>query len=62
MGPRKRNKYLHAREEISISEEEVVSWFNKLLKMIKIIENPPALRRYDAGNMVQNLNDVFNNR
>ena len=62
MGTRKRNKYLHAREEISISEEEVVSWFNKLLKMIKIIENPPALRRYDAGNMVQNLNDVFNNR
>lgn len=58
----KRNNYLHSREEVSISKEEVVSWFNKLLKMIEIIENPPALRRYDAGNMVGNLNDIFANR
>ena len=59
---KKRNNYLHSNEKVSISKEEVVSWFNKILKMIVILENPPNLRRYDTGNMVQNLNDVFNNR
>jgi hypothetical protein len=58
----KRNDYLHSRQEVSIGKEEIVSWFKKLLKMIEIIGNPPDLRRYDAGNMVQNLNDAFNNR
>jgi CheY-like chemotaxis protein len=58
----KRNKYLHAREEVAISKEEIVSWFNKLLKMIEIIEKPPLLRKYDVSNIVQNLNDAFNER
>ncbi len=58
----KRNKYLHSRDTVSISHDEVISWFNKLLKMIEIIKSPPNLRKYDTGNIVQNLNNAFNNR
>lgn len=37
----KRNKYLHSREIVTMQVSEIVAWYEKLLKMIEIIENPP---------------------
>lgn len=35
----KRNDYLHSRKNITVNQQEIVSWFTKLLKMIQIIKN-----------------------
>ncbi len=58
----KRNDYLHSRKEVEVSRDEIKSWFNKLLKMIEVIENPPKLRKYNTANMAENLNNAFGNR
>lgn len=57
---KKRNDYLHTKQTPDIQFKEIVSWFNNLLKMIEIINNPPNLRNYTRGN-INNLIDRYNN-
>ncbi len=58
----KRNDYLHSLNDVQVSKEEVLSWSNKVLKMLKNVNNPPELRSYNSGNATENLMARFNNR
>lgn len=55
----KRNDYLHSRKNIVVSDQEIITWFKKLYKIIKIIENPPKLRVYNKSD-INNLIHKFN--
>jgi len=40
----KRNDYIH-KKPVVVNQEEIKAWFNKLRRMIEIIQNPPKLKR-----------------
>jgi DNA-binding NarL/FixJ family response regulator len=54
----KRNDYLHSNKKVVVNSNEIKSWYKKLFKMIKIIQNPPNLKRYDASDIVSNLENA----
>lgn len=57
----KRNDYLHTRQIVNVNDEQITSWFNKIRRMIEIIQTPPNLIVYNRNNMIGNLQERFNN-
>lgn len=55
----KRNDYLHTRAIVSVSSDEISSWYKKLFKMMQLIQSPPAIKQYNRNNLLGNLQDKF---
>jgi CheY-like chemotaxis protein len=41
---KERNNYLHSNAAVSVNSDQILSYYNKLLKMIQTIQNPPNYR------------------